>query len=152
MQRAGPLGTSLDTSRVKQTRWWEYVVRFVFGGLVTAAAGAIGMRWGPVVGGLFLAFPSILPASLTLVSRHSKLPLAAGADALGATLGSCGLFVFGLLLWAFAPSVPAWLLLLAASLVWLLVACGTWAAFQGWHRHRHHAILEEGALHARIGR
>lgn len=136
MYLRGPSGTSLSTARTRQTQPREYLVRFVLGGLVTAAAGAVGLRWGPVVGGLFLAFPSILPASLTLVSHHSQLTRAAGADALGAALGSCALAIFGLLLWAFAASVPAWLLLLAASVLWLVVSVAVWAVFQSWRRHR----------------
>ena len=29
-------------------------------------------RWGPGIGGLFLAFPAIFPASATLVEKHEK--------------------------------------------------------------------------------
>jgi Protein of unknown function (DUF3147) len=58
----------LDPAGLKKAKPWEYVVRFFFGGLVTALAGLVAKVWGPVVGGLFLAFPAILPASLTLVS------------------------------------------------------------------------------------
>ncbi len=32
--------------------------------------GLIAQHWGPVVGGLFLSFPAILPASATLIERH----------------------------------------------------------------------------------
>jgi hypothetical protein len=46
----------------KQTKPQEYVSRFVFGGTVTVLAGLIADRFGPVVGGLFLAFPGIFPA------------------------------------------------------------------------------------------
>ena len=50
-----------DPSAFKETKGYEYVVRFVFGGLITAIAGAIGKEWGPAVAGLFLAFPAIFP-------------------------------------------------------------------------------------------
>ncbi len=62
----------LELSAIKQTKWYEYLVRFVFGGLVTVAAGLVAKKYGLVVGGLFLAFPSIFPASITLVQSHSK--------------------------------------------------------------------------------
>jgi uncharacterized protein DUF3147 len=55
---------------LKQMRLKELALRFGFGGAITAAAGIIAMKFGPVIGGLFLAFPAILPASLTLVENH----------------------------------------------------------------------------------
>ncbi|MGO8816823.1 MAG: hypothetical protein ACLQVG_19460 [Terriglobia bacterium] len=48
----------LDPSSLRETRWYEYATRFLFGGLITAAAGVIGKKLGPGVGGLFLAFPA----------------------------------------------------------------------------------------------
>jgi hypothetical protein len=59
----------IDISAVFRTRWYEYAVRFIFGGLITVAAGLIAKRFGPTVGGLFLAFPAIFPASATLVDK-----------------------------------------------------------------------------------
>ena len=47
-------------SALRQTRWYEYLVRFVLGGAMTVIAGLIAARFGPVIGGLFLAFPAIL--------------------------------------------------------------------------------------------
>src|SRR5262249_52044444 len=69
---------------------WEYCVRFLFGGAVTLGTGIIAHAWGPEIGGLFLAFPAILPASLTLVKRHDGCPpVIAGAR--GACLGAVAL-------------------------------------------------------------
>src|ERR1039458_7178346 len=98
---------SIDPSGLKETTWREYVLRFVFGGLITAAAGAIGTKWGPVIAGLFLAFPAIFPASATLVEQHElerkqRKGLhgeqrgidAAADDAIGAIMGSAGLIAF----------------------------------------------------------
>ena len=59
----------VNPSALGRTQWHEYLVRFVFGGLVTALTGWIAKQYGPVVGGLFLAFPAIFPASVTLVHR-----------------------------------------------------------------------------------
>jgi hypothetical protein len=36
---------------------------------MTAIPGWIASKYGPVVGGLFLAFPAIFPASATLVEK-----------------------------------------------------------------------------------
>ena len=49
---------------LRRTRWYEYALRFLFGGGVTVAAGLIAKQYGPVFGGLFLAFPAVFPASL----------------------------------------------------------------------------------------
>ena len=56
-----------DPSRLRKTSWREYAVRFAFGGLITAFTGFLGTKFGPAIGGLFLGFPAILPASVTLV-------------------------------------------------------------------------------------
>lgn len=145
----GPLTTSARLSRARRTTTREYLVRFAFGGLVTVGAGLVGQRWGPVAGGLFLAFPSILPASLTLVARHARLPAAAGADAFGASVGSLGLVGFGALLWALAATLPAWLVLPLAALVWLAVAVGSWTAFELWHQRRHQIRVARLSSHRR---
>jgi hypothetical protein len=77
---------------------------------MTVVAGLIAARFGPVIGGLFLAFPAIFPASATLIEKHvrerkEKAGLrgarrgkeAAALDA--AALGSFGLTAFGLVIW-----------------------------------------------------
>lgn len=63
---------SVGTSALKRAKWWEYVLRFVLGGFVTAGAGVIAQKCGPSVGGLFLAFPAILVASTTLFEKHER--------------------------------------------------------------------------------
>jgi hypothetical protein len=57
-------------SALRQTRWYEYLVRFGLGGAMTVVAGLIAARFGPVIGGLFLAFAAIFPASATLIEKH----------------------------------------------------------------------------------
>ena len=44
-------------SALRQTRWYEYLVRFVLGGAMTVVAGLIAARFGPVVGGLLHLLP-----------------------------------------------------------------------------------------------
>jgi Protein of unknown function (DUF3147) len=128
----------LKWSALKQSRWYEYVLRFVLGGLATVLAGAVAKFFGPETGGLFLAFPAIFCASATLIEKHErkrkqKLGLsgycrgteAAALDAAGAGLGSIGLGAFGLSVWWFAPSLFFTSLALAAA-VWLLLCVGLW--------------------------
>jgi len=56
-------------SEITQRMPTDYVVRFMFGAAISLLAGLIGMKFGPVVGGLCLGFPAILPASLTLIEK-----------------------------------------------------------------------------------
>jgi hypothetical protein len=48
-------------SALRETRWYEYLIRFGLGGAMTVIAGLIASGFGPIVGGLFLAFPAIFP-------------------------------------------------------------------------------------------
>jgi hypothetical protein len=107
----------VDLAKVKETSWKAYVIRFLFGGAVTALAGWIAAKYGPVVGGLFLAFPAILPASVTLVRDHDS-EQAAGQDAYGAMLGSLGLVAFGGVIWGLSAHLPGWLVLALALAAW----------------------------------
>jgi Protein of unknown function (DUF3147) len=111
--------------RIPETRGWEYALRFVFGGVVTAAVGIIGTAFGPVIAGMFLAFPAILPATITLIENHRGKEQA-GVDALGASIGSVGLVAFGAMLWLLAPRSAGWLTVAAATVVWFAVSAGTW--------------------------
>ena len=107
----------------------QYAIRFAFGGAVVALAGLMANWFGPVVEGLFLGFPSILPASLTQVEQDGGKE-AAVDDALGAAVGSIGLLGFAAIVWALASRVAAWQLLLVASLGWLVISIGLWAAVE----------------------
>ncbi len=131
-----PARISLRLRRARATRLHDYVVRFVFGGLVCVAAGVIATAFGPRVGGLLLAFPAILPASLTLIASHTRSGRSAGADALGSTFGALGLAAFASVLWATAQHVDALATLLLASVGWLVAAFAGWAAFERYRRHR----------------
>jgi hypothetical protein len=99
---------NIDPAGLKQTKWHEYALRFIAGGITTVVAGLISRKWGPGIGGLFLAFPAIFPASATLIEKHERQRKqekglhgrergkdAAAVDALGAAMGSVGLVAFG---------------------------------------------------------
>jgi hypothetical protein len=125
-------------SALRQTHWYEFLIRFGLGGAMTVVAGLIAARYGPVIGGLFLAFPAIFPASATLIEKHVRerkekagLPgarrgkEAAALDAVGAALGSFGLAAFGLVIWLMIVRSPGWALALGAG-SWLVVAMLAW--------------------------
>jgi hypothetical protein len=133
-----PMIVQLNPSALRETHWYEYLIRFALGGAVTVVAGLIAARFGPVVGGLFLAFPAIFPASATLIEKHvrrhkEKAGLsgvrrgreAAALDAAGAALGSLGLAAFALVIWLLIERSPALALVLATP-AWLTVAVLAW--------------------------
>lgn len=120
-----------DPAKAKETGWKGYVIRFAFGGTVTALAGWIAAKYGAVVGGLFLAFPAILPASVTLVRKHENAH-AAAEDAYGAMLGSVGLVAFGAVIWRASAHLAWWLVLLLAFAAWFAGAVIAYLLDQ-WH-------------------
>ena len=117
----------------------EWVVRFFFGGAVCVIAGLIAKRFGPEIGGLFLAFPAIFPAGASMVEAHEKKHKArvgldganrghtvAGLDAAGAALGCFGLTGFALACWICLPRFGTAAVLALASLVWIVLSIGVW--------------------------
>jgi hypothetical protein len=108
----------------------DYLVRFAFGAAISLTAALISLKF-TVLGGMFLAFPAILPASLTLVERDAGRE-EASIDAQGAIIGAVGLLAFALIA-AFGinriGAIPA---LLAAALAWLAVSLSIYAAVMAW--------------------
>jgi hypothetical protein len=129
----------IDISVLAETKWSDYAIRFLFGGIVTAAAGLIAKKFGPGVGGLFLAFPAIFPASATLIEKNAKEEkrkaglngtrrgrMEAAVDAAGASIGTLGLLVFAVLIWRFMPDHRPWIVLVSATVVWLVISILAW--------------------------
>lgn len=129
----------VNLSSLKDTKPHEYVVRFVFGGFATVVAGLIAKRFGPGVGGLFLAFPAIFPASASLIESHEikrkaeigsdgrkRGRIAASLDSRGASLGCIGLAAFAWVLWKWLDDRNAWVMISVAGMVWLLIAYVLW--------------------------
>lgn len=129
----------LEFSSLRRIAWHEYLTRFLLGGAITVAAGALAEHLGPVIGGLFLAFPAIFPASATLLEKHeedkkrragivvtSRGRLAAALEARGAALGTIALAAFAFVVWKFLPLHDAGGVLLAALGLWTLLAILTW--------------------------
>lgn len=133
-------------SALKQSRRYEYLLRFGLGGLTTVAAGLIADHWGPETGGLFLAFPAIFCASATLIEKHERERKsqhgiegyrrgtdATALDASGAAAGSLGMAAFGATLWI-TVSQAGLISLLLASAIWAFVAVTSWYAWRHAHR------------------
>jgi hypothetical protein len=137
----------LNLSALKESKWYELLVRFLFGGAITVIAGILAKRYGPVFGGLFVAFPAIFPATATLVEKHEREQkeehglsgktrgrLAAAMCARGTEMGSVGLICFAALVWKLAPIINFAAALFLALIVWFGVS------FLAWNLHRLHVF------------
>jgi uncharacterized membrane protein (GlpM family) len=101
------------------------LIRFGFGAAVSLIAGVVTALAGPRVGGVFLAFPAILMASLTLVAKEENVRQARN-EARGATYGTLGLIAFAAVVAFGVGRWPLWLVLVAASITWAVIALGTY--------------------------
>lgn len=113
----------VDLAKIKSNRFRDYALRFVFGAGIALAAGVIGTWFGPKVGGLFLGFPAILPASLTLIQKKEGRD-EASVDSVGAMLGAAALTAFAVVVVATVMGVGVVPCLLIAFMVWLAVSSG----------------------------
>ena len=92
-------------------------------------AALVALRFGPHVGGLFLAFPAILPASLTLIEKKEGNEKAR-ADAEGGIVGAIGLAAFALVAILLLPRIGSAALLLAL-VAWTAVTLGLYFGARG---------------------
>lgn len=106
---------------LRQVRITDIAVRFCFGAVVSALAATLSITLGSRPGGLFLAFPAILPATLTLIEKEESEKHAEDED-VGAVLGAAALIPFALLVWQLLPGDSAALVLGGASFAWLAAA------------------------------
>ncbi len=133
----------LDKGTIRDTRWYEYGLRFLFGGAITAATGLLARDFGPVIAGLFLAFPAIFTASATLAEKHAREKKqqkglhgqrrgrqTAALEAVGAALGSVALLPFAVLVWVFLPQHQTAIVIAGATCAWAVVS------FILWQLHR----------------
>jgi len=108
-----------DALHSVQTR--DLAVRFAFGFGVSVVAGIVTLAFGSRTGGLFLAFPAILPASLTLIEEKEGRRQAEG-NAVGAILGAVALVVFALIAFALFTHIPGVAVEAVALAAWLGVS------------------------------
>ncbi|HEY2813724.1 MAG TPA: DUF3147 family protein [Acidimicrobiales bacterium] len=108
-------------------------VRFAFGAGMSVVAGLAGNVFSPVVGGMFLAFPAILPATLTLLEKKHGTEAAVHDDR-GAVLGAIGLVAFALVAAALFTVVAPAFVLIAATVAWAVAAVAVYLAVAAWRR------------------
>jgi len=129
----------INLAALKKTKWHDYAIRFLAGGLITVATGLIAKKFGPTVGGLFLAFPAIFPATATLIATEEKdekrraglngTPRgrdAAAIEARGTALGTLGLLAFAAIVWRALPNHYAPAVLIAGAAAWFAASVLFW--------------------------
>lgn len=121
---------SLNLHGLKEKRPRDYTVRFGFGASISLIAALISLKY-QLFGGMFLAFPAILPASLTLVERDAGRKEAT-IDAEGAIIGAVGLVAFALVAAFGISSWGAMTALLLAASAWLMVTLTIYSGVMMW--------------------
>ena len=127
----------VDPAPLRQTHWQGHLLRFLLGGLVTVATGLVTRRFGPNLGGIFLAFPAIFPVGLTMIERLQNRQVGRGArgdrarraaiaDAVGAGAGSVGMVAFAVGLWIGLPRWPLTAVFAISLLAWAVMSFGSW--------------------------
>jgi hypothetical protein len=114
-------GIGFDPGAVQRIRPRQAMVRFAAGAGASLAAALISLWAGSEVSGPFLALPAILMASLTLIADEEGVATAI-EDAWGAVCGGVGLVAFAVVAALLLGSLPTWLVLLLATLVWAVIS------------------------------
>ena len=109
----------VQPAKLRGIRPKEYLVRFALGAAVSIVAGILSKTVGARFGGAFLAFPSILPASLTLIQEKEGTGRA-DRNAIGAVLGSVGLVVFAMIGEAAFGHIESFAALMLALAGWVV--------------------------------
>jgi hypothetical protein len=134
-QEGKPLA-GFEVDRLRDIKVTELALRFAFGASASILASVAGLVFSPVVGGMFLAFPAILPATLTLLEKKDDTE-AAVHDVRGALLGSFGMIAFACVAAAAFTRWPAGIVLFGAAAAWLAVSMTLYLAVAAWRReHR----------------
>ena len=134
----------INVAKLREGKPHEYLTRFLFGGIVTVLAALIAKHYGPILGGLFLAFPGIFAPGLSMTETHAiERKAKAGAngtlfaraeasvEAAGASIGALGLAAFAVVLRKFLPTHTLAHTLPLAGAAWLVASVLLW-----WLRKR----------------
>jgi hypothetical protein len=118
---------AVEPSKLRTVRPKDLVIRFALGAAISIAAGILGKAIGARFGGAFLAFPSILPASLTLIEQKEGTRRA-DRNAIGAVLGANGLVAFAMIGEAAFGRIEAFAALALALAGWGVTAFALYGA------------------------
>jgi Protein of unknown function (DUF3147) len=157
-ETGGPGGGRLfavDLGSLREIQLRALALRFAFGAAVSVVAGLVGIAVGQRAGGVMLAAPAVLPATLTIIERHEgRRP--AVTEVQGAVLGAVALVGFAVVAAASMARLPLAAALLGALAAWAAVAIGGYltqaAVLPSWQRDvRAQAWQRRDAARARRG-
>ena len=109
------------------------LLRFLAGAVTSVVSGLLALEFGPRIGGIPLAFPAVLVASLTLIEEQEDSE-EAREDARGAMAGAAAMAVFGVIGGLLFEVLPGGAVLVLAGLAWLAVAFGLYGLL--WWKRR----------------
>jgi hypothetical protein len=112
---------SVHPGKLRKVGARAVIVRFVAGAATSVVAAVLTLVFGPRVGGVMLAFPAILAASLTLIAEEDDREQAR-QDARGSVAGAAALGGFAILGAVLFDQLPGGVVLVIAGTAWLLVA------------------------------
>lgn len=128
-----------DFSKLKDIKPKAYLTRFLFGVALTLMFSLVTKWAGPVIGGLFLAFPGIYPPGSSFVEKQEeerkeaaglhgtiRARSLASAHAVGASAGTFGLMAFSAIVWLGLPHLALATTVILAAASWLCVSVFAW--------------------------
>jgi hypothetical protein len=136
----GPGGNRLftvDFGALREIRPEALALRFAFGAGVSIVAGLIGVAAGKRAGGVMLAAPAVLPATLTIIEKRESRG-AAVTEVQGSVPGAVALIGFAVVAAASTARLPLAGALLCALATWVAAAIGGYlaqaAALPSWRQ------------------
>jgi hypothetical protein len=144
---------AVDFGALREIRPRELAVRFAFGFAVSVVAGLIGVAAGQRAGGVMLAAPAVLPATLTIIERQEGRGPAV-TEVQGSVPGAVALVGFAVVAAVTTDRLPLTAALLSALATWVLAAIAGYfvlaAAVSSWKQDvRELAIQRREAALAR---
>ena len=128
-----------DFSKLGKTKPSAYLTRFLFGVGLTLVFSLTSKWAGPVIGGLFLAFPGIYPPGSSFVEKKEeerkqqagmhgtqRARQLTSAHGVGASAGAIGLLAFSTIAWLGLPRYGLAVPLLVATVAWFGISFLSW--------------------------
>jgi small-conductance mechanosensitive channel len=126
-----PERPSFSPDEVRKVGFRALGIRFIAGALTSIVAGVVTLAFGSHVGGILLAFPAILAASLTLIEQKED-SAEAREDARGAVVGGLALGTFAAVGAVTLGHVNTAVALALATAGWFAIAIGGY--FVAWFK------------------
>lgn len=127
-----PEQPAFDLRQALKVKPGPLLLRFAAGAITSVVSGILALLFGPRIGGIPLAFPAVLVASLTLIEEQEDSE-EAREDSRGGMAGAAAMAVFGVVGGVLFEVLPGGVVLVLAAAAWLLVAVGLYGLLW-WRR------------------